>query len=255
MPKNLAEKYQPATIAGFAGLERPRALLSALAKEPYSSAWLLVGPSGTGKTTMALALHKHVGGQLHHIPSRKCDMATVESTIRSCWYTPMLGRWHIVLVDEADKMTLPAQLAFLSILDATASPPDTIFCFTANSTKALEDRFRSRCRMVRFTTDDLADPAAKLLARIWKKESKAKPPNFAAILKDTGCNIRSALMALETEMIAPSTEEERVAAEAEKPVVILGDEAQRRSDAAKRAWVTIRANRLNGFTKGKVSAA
>jgi replication-associated recombination protein RarA len=244
MPPNLAEKYQPDCITEFVGLARPRALLSALAESPYSSAWLLVGPSGLGKTTMVLALQKQIGGQLHHIPSRKCDLATVESVVRACWYTPMMGRWHAVLVDEADKMTIPAQLAFLSVLDATASPPDTIFFFTANSTRTLEDRFRSRCRLVRFTTEGLAEPAEKLLARIWKKETKLKAPDFAAILRESGYNVRSSLMALETEMIAPSTAEERIAAvESSAPMLVMGDEAQRRSDAAKRAWVTIRARR------------
>jgi DNA polymerase III delta prime subunit len=244
MPPNLSETYRPDCISGFAGLERPRALLSALANDPYSSAWLLVGPSGIGKTTMALAVHKQIGGSLHHIPSRKCDLATVESVVRACWYAPMIGRWHVVLVDEADKMTIPAQLAFLSVLDATAAPPDSIFIFTANATKTLEDRFRSRCRLVRFTTDGIAAPAAKLLALIWRKETKAKPPDFDLILKESGYNIRSSLMALETEMIAPTTEEERIAAaEVAAPLIVMGDEQQRRSDAAKRAWVTIRARR------------
>ena len=247
MPPNLSEKYRPGNIAGFAGLERPRALLSALAENPYSSAWLLVGPSGLGKTTMVLALHQQIGGSLHHIPSRKCDMATVAEVIRSCHYRPMIGDWHIVLVDEGDKMTLPAQLSFLSVLDSTAAPPDTIFFFTANSTKALEDRFRSRCRMVRFTNEGLEGQAEKLLARIWRKETKAAAPDFAAILRESGYNIRTALMALETEVIAPSSPEDRKAAAEEAvrdaPIVVMGDEAQRRSDAAKRAWITIRANR------------
>jgi len=100
--------------------------------------------------------------------------------------------------------------------------------------------------MVRFTTEGLVGPAENLLARIWRKETKAKPPDFGEILRESGYNIRTALMAIETEMIAPTTAEERIAAAeaaANAPVVILGDEAQRRSDAAKRAWVTIRARR------------
>ena len=194
MPPNLSDKYRPESIAEFAGLERPRALLSALADKPYSSAWLLVGPSGLGKTTMVMALQKQIGGQFHHIPSRKCDLATVDSVVRSCWYTPMSGGpWHVVLVDEADKMTTPAQLAFLSVLDATASPPETIFFFTANATRSLEDRFKSRCRVVRFTTEGITEPGIKLLAKIWRKETKAKPPDFAAILRENDFNIRSSL--------------------------------------------------------------
>jgi replication-associated recombination protein RarA len=255
MPLNLSEVYRPQTLAGFVGLARPRALLSALAKEPYASAWLLVGPSGLGKTTMALALYNQLGGSLHHIPSRACDLATVESVVRSCWYTPMTGNWHVVLVDEADRMTTAAQISFLSVLDATAMPPNTIFVFTANETRLLEKRFLSRCRVVRFTTEELAEPAAKMLAKIWRKHSKAKPPDFKAILAESEYNIRTALMAIETEMIAPTSEADReaekaakaqaaqVAARPGKPVVIMGDieQAQKRSETALKAWATRRA--------------
>jgi DNA polymerase III delta prime subunit len=52
-----------------------------------------------------------------------------------------LGRMHLVLIDEADGMTNPAQLALLSKLDATPFPPNTIFVFTCNGTDGLEPRF------------------------------------------------------------------------------------------------------------------
>ena len=252
MSLNLSEKYRPARIADFIGLARPKALMASLAANPYASVWLLVGDSGLGKTTMALALIHELAAELHHIPSRKCDMATVEEVVRSCWYAPMLAaRWHVVLVDEADKMTPAAQISFLSLLDATASPPDTIFIFTANSTRLLEPRFRSRCRIVAFTTEGLELEGQHLLAGIFKRETKGtKPetiPDFAGILRENGYNIRASLMTLETEMICPTTPEQRVAeavVSAPTPAAVeLGDEAQKRSDAAKRAWVTIRAKR------------
>jgi len=140
MPPNLSETYRPDCISGFAGLERPRALLSALANDPYSSAWLLVGPSGIGKTRWPLAVHKQIGGSLHHIPSRKCDLATVESVVRACWYAPMIGRWHVVLVDEADKMTIPPSSRFSQCSTPRPPRPIRIFIFTANATKTLRDR-------------------------------------------------------------------------------------------------------------------
>lgn len=49
-------------------------------------------------------------------------------------------------------MTPAAQLAFLSKLDATAFPPNTIFIFTCNSVDSLEARFLSRCRRVDFSS-------------------------------------------------------------------------------------------------------
>jgi replication-associated recombination protein RarA len=243
MPLNLSEKYRPEKLLGFAGLDRPKALLSALAAEPYPSAWLLVGPSGLGKTTAVMAVSKQINGMMHHIPSRHCDLETVDKTIRSCHYRPMHPfDWNVVLVDEADKMTNPAQLAFLSALDSTAMPEGTIFFFTANSVRSLEMRFRSRCRLVMFTTEGIHEPGMKLLARIWRKESKAPAPDFALILKAAAYNIRTALMLLETEMIAPSTPEELAMqaeantspAEKTTPIDTEG------LNPAQKAWVTRR---------------
>jgi len=213
--------------------------MSALAAEPYPSAWLLVGPSGLGKTTMVQALAKQISGYLHHIPSRHCNLETVDQTVRMCWYKPMTGDWNLVLVDEADKMTPPAQLAFLSVLDSTAAPPDTIFFFTANSVKTLEMRFRSRCRLVNFTTDGIEQPGVKLLARIWRKETKAPAPDFAAILKAAEYNIRTALMMIETEMIAPSTPEE-LAMQHEAATAAAVSESTDGLSPARKAWITRR---------------
>jgi replication-associated recombination protein RarA len=66
----LTEKYKPTKLHDFAGLAGPRTILTKLAAAPYESAWLLVGPSGTGKTTMALAVAAAIGAELHHIPAK-----------------------------------------------------------------------------------------------------------------------------------------------------------------------------------------
>lgn len=199
----LVEKYKPETLDQFAGLDRPRAILKQFAASPYSSAWLLIGPSGLGKTTMALALAKQIGGEVHHIPSRSCDLATVEEVAARCHYFPWSGKWHFVLVDEADQMSRPAQHAFLSKLDTTAAPENTIFLFTANATGSLEDRFISRCRVLNFSHDGLLGPACDLLAEIWRKEAPPFPaPNFEAMLRAANFNIRQAIMDLELATIA-----------------------------------------------------
>jgi replication-associated recombination protein RarA len=55
-PQPLSEKYRPKRIAEFVGLEKPKRIALKLAANPYPSAWLFVGPSGTGKTTLALSI-------------------------------------------------------------------------------------------------------------------------------------------------------------------------------------------------------
>src|SRR5271156_995988 len=185
-PMPLAEKYRPRAIRDFIGLDKPKRMLVKFAANPYQSAWIFVGPPGTGKTTMALALAEMLGVEVHHIPSQQCNVANVEDVIRLCWYVPASGGFHLVLVDEADKMSNAAQLHFLSKLDATAFPPQTIFVFTCNTTEGLEGRFLSRTRRVEFSSYGMATAATRLLESIWLQEAKgASVPNFARIVKES----------------------------------------------------------------------
>jgi len=202
-PMPLAEKYRPRVIAGFVGLDKPKRILGKFATNPYQSAWIFIGPPGTGKTTMALALAEMLRAEVRHIPSQQCNVANVEDVIRQCWYVPVSGGFHLVLVDEADKMSNAAQLHFLSKLDATAFPPQTIFVFTCNATDGLESRFLSRTRQIEFSSYGMASEATRLLENIWQREANgASAPNFARIVKESSNNVRDALMTLETELLA-----------------------------------------------------
>jgi hypothetical protein len=154
---------------------------------------------------MAFALAEEIGAEVHHIPSRSCDLEAVEHICASCHYHPWAGDWHAVIVDEADQMSRPAQLAFLSKLDSTAPPPNTIFLFTANDTALLEKRFTSRTRVLRFGLESETAAAVSYLARVWGAETTAPAPDLAALLRDSEYNLRDALMRLEVELVAPGS--------------------------------------------------
>jgi len=204
-PASLSEKYRPKTLDAFVGLEKPRKVLSKFAANPFpNAAFLFVGPSGTGKTSAALALCEAIRGELHHIPSQSCNVSTVEDVTRQCHYVPHNNSLHVVLVDEADQMTPAAQLAFLSKLDGTAFPPQTVFIFTANDTERLQDRFLSRCMSLQFSSHGISKDAASLLERIWIAEVGDTPerPNFDRIVKDGKNNIRDAVNSLQVEILA-----------------------------------------------------
>lgn len=204
-PQPLAEKYRPHVISDFVGLETPKKIACNLVANPKPCALLFIGPSGVGKTSLALAIAESMPAELHHIPSQNCTASEIERVIRICHYVPATGkRMHLVLVDEADRMTDGAQVSLLSKMDATAFPPNTLFIFTCNSADGLEKRFLSRCMKVPFTSYGLATETATLLQRIWDAETDnpIERPNFARIVKDSCNNVRDALMQLEVAMMS-----------------------------------------------------
>src|SRR5215469_8248706 len=93
-PQPLTEKYRPTAIADFVGLDKIKRAMSKLAANPYPSAWFFLGNSGTGKTTMALAMANEMPAELHHIASKECTLETVQEIAKKChWMPRMFSDW------------------------------------------------------------------------------------------------------------------------------------------------------------------
>jgi hypothetical protein len=95
----------------------------------------------------ALGATQAIGGGIYHLPVRACDLEAIQHTVEQGYYTAMVGcPWSIVIIDECDTMSRPAQEALLRpLLDLE------------RIVRHLLDAFGNRPAMFRFERDRLKD--------------------------------------------------------------------------------------------------
>jgi len=151
-------------------------------------AWLFTGPPGSGRSVAARAFaaalqcerdgagcgqcpacHQVRAGthpDVHLVVPEGLSIAVQEmrSIVLTAARLPVLGRWQVVLVEDADRLTEAASNA---LLKAVEEPPSrTVFLLCAPSTHPddIAVTIRSRCRVVMLVTPP-ADAVAEVLAR------------------------------------------------------------------------------------------
>lgn len=206
-PKPLWEKHQPRRVRDFIGLLEVKRTLEPFVKAPYESAWFFLGATGTGKTALVQAVAEEINAQLSEIPSAECNVDRIRAETAQCLFgawnftTGKIADWHLLGIHEAHSMTLLAQEALLSKLDATAKPPRTIFIFTANSTQNLGKAFMSRVQLLEFTAESVEAELPGYLETIYKKEGGTYPLDFAKIAKAAQFDVRNSLNRIQNELL------------------------------------------------------
>jgi replication-associated recombination protein RarA len=203
--QSLSEKYRPKKISDFIGLNRPKTILQAFAARPYSKAWLFVGPTGIGKTSMGFALASEIEAEMHYL-SAPHSRGQIEHAWAECQGFPRPGyKRHLIFVDNIDLPSKTALTTLLAKLDARQTVPDIIWVFACSNTEKLGDRFPSFCGQIKFSKEGISKEAAALLKRVWEAERgqvDAVQPNFARIVKDNKNDIRAALMNVHLKLMA-----------------------------------------------------
>lgn len=139
------------------GQPRAMAIVKAFLRSPSSIAFLLHGPTGTGKTSTAhyladaLQVDRSPVGGFDEIPAGEQSAEAVRALAMSFRLRPMKGDWRLIVVNECDSMSSQAEKIWLDVLEHL--PPRVVICFTTNAPEKLSARFSDRCRSVEYVAN------------------------------------------------------------------------------------------------------
>ena len=159
-------------------------LRAAVAGEGMTHAWLFTGPPGSGRSVAARAFAaallceqggcgacqacRHVDARTHQnlvvVEPAGLSISVDEArkVVRQAGMTATGGRTHVIVVEDADRLTEAAANAWLKAIEEPSE--GTVFLLCAPSPDDLPPTIRSRCRLVTLRLPS-ADDVAEVLER------------------------------------------------------------------------------------------
>lgn len=184
------EKYRPKNLDNYIGNEDLKQLIKKWIDNPKELSHLLLYSSpGTGKTSLAKILINNIDcAYLYINASDERGIDTIRDKVQGFASTQSFKSIKIVILDEADYLTIQAQASLRNIIETFSL--NTRFILTCNYLEKIIDPLQSRCHVVKIIPPSKESVAEQIIEILNKESVEYELEDVANIIKKNYPDIR-----------------------------------------------------------------
>lgn len=207
------EKYRPSTTDDYVWIDREQKhMVETWIKDKYIPHLLLGGNAGAGKTTLAKVLVNELGidaGEFLHInASRDNGVDVLRNKITNFCSTMPIGPFKIVLLDEADYISPPAQGILRGVIEQYS---DSVrFILTCNYPNKIIPALHSRLQTIMFKRLDETEFTARLATILVTEGIDVDGETLKLYVKTTYPDLRKAINTVQMRSVSGRLEAPQV---------------------------------------------
>ena len=191
------EKYRPDTLEGYIGNDDFKSSLQQWIDTNDVPHLLLCGGAGTGKTTAAKLIVNNINCDYVYINcSDENGIDTIRDKVKSFASAASFKPQKVVIMDEADFLTINAQAALRNVIETFSLT--TRFIFTCNYVERIIDPIQSRTIVFELTPPSMQDVAFKCVEILDLEGVTYTKADIVRIVKQTYPDIRKSLNLLQS---------------------------------------------------------